>query len=64
MCVISVASQNVTNVHEWKQWRIPSNVAGPGDNSAFQLLPIYFIAAALSSQPGQDEKHRCVKKLK
>lgn len=60
----SVASENVTNVHEWKQWGIPSNVAGPGDNSAFQLLPIYFIAAALSSHPGQDEKHRCVKKLK
>lgn len=48
----------------WKQWGIPSNVAGPGDNSAFQLLPIYFMAAALSFYPALDEKHRWVKKLK
>lgn len=64
MCVIRVATENVTNVHGWKELHIPGSVAGPGDNSAFQLLPIYFIAAALSSQPGQDEKRRCVKKLK
>lgn len=60
----SVASERVANIHEQKQWGIPSNVAGPEDNSTFQLLPIYFIATALSSPPGQDEKHRCVKKLK
>lgn len=64
MCVMSVAFQNVTNIHDWEHRCIPSNVAGPGDNSAFQLLPIYFIAAALSPKPGQDEKHRCAKKLK
>jgi len=54
----------MSQIHEWKQWGIQSNVAGPEDNSVFQLLSIYFIVAALSSHTGQDEKHRCVKKLK
>lgn len=66
MCVwtFAVASENATNVHEWKQWGTPSNAAGWEDNSSFQLFPIYFIAASLSSHPALDEKHRCVKKLK